>query len=120
VIAMLHSSATQWPHKFSLEINLEHGSLVLSGILSSSKSYGREILTIYEKNEHFPGSTNQKTIEYDEDPSWQNEVDIFTQHILNDTIISSGSSKEALSTMLLIRNIYSSDKEWNKKFSSLI
>ena len=40
IYASINSSATQWPHKFSLEINLEKGSLILSGILSNSKSYG--------------------------------------------------------------------------------
>jgi len=29
IVAMLHSSATQWRHKFNLEINLEKGSLIL-------------------------------------------------------------------------------------------
>ncbi len=33
VVAMLHSSATQWRHRFSLEITLERGMLIMSGIL---------------------------------------------------------------------------------------
>ena len=48
VVAMLHSSATQWRHKFTLEITLENACLVLSGILSSTKSYGQEILIVSE------------------------------------------------------------------------
>ena len=44
VIAMIHSSATQWKHVFNLEINCQKGSLVLSGILSGTKSYGSETL----------------------------------------------------------------------------
>ncbi|MDG2034903.1 MAG: Gfo/Idh/MocA family oxidoreductase, partial [Rhodospirillales bacterium] len=35
-VAILHSSATQWRHRFSLEIALERGSISLSGILSGS------------------------------------------------------------------------------------
>ena len=51
VVAMLHSSATQWQHRFSLEIALEHGAIILSGLLTSSKSYGAETLTgQYEVN----------------------------------------------------------------------
>ena len=38
VVAMLHSSATQWRHRFSLDITLERGSVDLAGILTSSKS----------------------------------------------------------------------------------
>ena len=46
VVAMLHSSATQWRHRFHLDINLERGSLIFDGILSGSKSYGAETLTV--------------------------------------------------------------------------
>ena len=46
VVALLHSSATQWRHDFSLRITLERGSLLLKGILSGSKSYGAETLNI--------------------------------------------------------------------------
>ena len=41
-IAMINSSATQWQHKFNLEISLTEGYIELSGILSGSKSYGEE------------------------------------------------------------------------------
>ena len=38
VVAMIHSSATQWKHVFNLEINCQKGSLILSGILSGPKA----------------------------------------------------------------------------------
>ena len=38
VVGMLNSSATQWRHKFHLDINLSRGSLILGGILSGTKS----------------------------------------------------------------------------------
>ena len=38
VVAMLHSTATQWRHSFRLEIHLEQGALILEGILSGSRS----------------------------------------------------------------------------------
>ena len=38
IVAMLHSSATQWSHTFSLSISLTKGAIVLSGILSSTKA----------------------------------------------------------------------------------
>ena len=45
-VAMLHSSATQWRHRFQLDISLAKGSIILSGILSGSKSYGSEKIII--------------------------------------------------------------------------
>ena len=38
MIASIHSTATQWKHKFNIEITLEKASIILSGILSGSKS----------------------------------------------------------------------------------
>ena len=32
IVALLHSSATQWRHRFHLDINLEKGSLILGGV----------------------------------------------------------------------------------------
>ena len=43
VVAMVHSSATQWRHQFRLEITLTDGAIVLGGILSGSKSYVPEV-----------------------------------------------------------------------------
>ena len=53
IIASIHSTATQWKHKFNIEITLEKATLILSGILSGSKSYGQEKLIILNKNEKF-------------------------------------------------------------------
>ena len=53
IVAMLHSSATQWRHRFQLEITLTKGQIILDGILSSSKSYGAETMTVaYASNDH--------------------------------------------------------------------
>ena len=49
IIGMLHSTATEWRHKFRLEITLEKAQLELSGILSGSKSYGEEKLIVTKK-----------------------------------------------------------------------
>ena len=48
-IASLHSTATQWQHRFRLEIILKEGLLELAGILSGSKSYGAETLSVVER-----------------------------------------------------------------------
>ena len=44
VIATMHSSATQWRHKFLLEMCFSNGYLNLDGILSESRSYTPETL----------------------------------------------------------------------------
>ena len=50
-VAMLHSTATQWQHKFRLEITMREALLALSGILSGTKSYGDEKLQIIPKQD---------------------------------------------------------------------
>ncbi len=71
-IAMVHSTATQWQHKFRLEISLEEITLELSGILSGSKSYDNESLTVIpRKDGSVVGSFDQRTTSYLDDPSWR-------------------------------------------------
>ncbi|BBH54068.1 Gfo/Idh/MocA family protein [Fluviispira sanaruensis] len=117
IVAMLHSSATQWRHKFQLEVTLQKGQLILSGILSGTKSYGAETLTIVYPHENDCGDPKEVTIRYNNDPSWNDEVSDFIKCILTDCPISSGSSEEALKTMQLVYNIYSSDSKWKEKYS---
>ena len=113
VVAMMNSSATQWRHRFQLDINLERGSLVLGGILSGSKSYGAETLTIIEsnpKNDH--GDPKETTIRYNSDPSWCSEIEEFVDSIINDKNIVHGTSDDALQTMKLVYKIYYADPSW--------
>lgn len=113
IVGMLHSSATQWRHRFHLDINLEKGSLILSGILSGSKSYGAETLTIVWANPHSDqGDPKEQTIRYNEDPSWDREVDTFFEAILNDLPIENASINDAYKTMSLVDRIYRSDDQW--------
>ncbi len=116
-VAMLNSSATQWRHHFKLDINLEKGSLILSGILSGSKSYGAETLTvIYANPEHDGGDPKEITTKYNTDPSWYSEIKLFTDCIINNKKITSGTSDDALQTMKLVYKIYYSDKKWKKTY----
>lgn len=112
-IAQLHSSATQWRHQFNLEINLEKGSIILSGILSGSKSYGDEKLTIITAR---PNEDNGQPIEqvnkFNKDPSWDTEVQSFSDSIYQNKKIKSGSIDQALYIMLLIEKIYKADPLW--------
>jgi predicted dehydrogenase len=117
VIATLNSSATQWRHRFHLDINLEKGSLILSGILSGSKSYGAETLTIVTADpDNDNGDPKEQIIRYNKDPSWDDEINIFAKAILEGGDIRNGTSMDALQTVKLVYQIYYADKNWRDKF----
>ena len=118
VIGMLNSSATQWRHRFHLDINLEKGSLILGGILSGTKSYGAETLTIVQADpENDGGDPKEHVIRYNKDNSWDDEVKSFARSVLEDLPIESGTSHDALKTMQLVFQIYYSDREWREKYN---
>lgn len=118
VVAMLNSSATQWRHRFHLDINLQKGSLILGGILSGSKSYGAETLTIVTADpDRDSGDPQEQTIRYNRDPSWDDEINGFVRSILNDEPVPSGSSEDALRTMELVYRIYCADRGWSEKYA---
>jgi predicted dehydrogenase len=115
VVAMLNSSATQWRHRFNLDICLEKGSLILGGILSGSKSYGAETLTVvYADPDKDNGDPREHVTLYNKDRSWDDEVQVFTECILLNNAVTSGTSLDALNTMDLVFRIYNSDKKWKK------
>lgn len=116
IVGMLHSSATQWRHRFHLDINLEKGSLILSGILSGSKSYGAEKLSIIYADPHSDnGDPKETTIRYNNDPSWDREISTFFNAIIDNTAITQSTLHDAYNTMSLVEKIYTSDKHWAQK-----
>jgi len=118
IVAMLNSSATQWRHQFQLDINLEKGSLVLEGLVTGTKSYGAESLTVvYADPDNDLGNPRECIFKYNKDPSWQREIDAFVNTILGDEKIMHGSSLDALETMKLVNEIYYADPEWRIKFN---
>jgi predicted dehydrogenase len=118
VVAMLNSSATQWRHRFSLDINLERGSLLLGGILSGSKSYGAETLTVvWADPDKDNGDPKESHTRYNKDLSWDKEMDVFAEAISCDAPVAQGSSEEALATMRLVYKIYCADKTWQDRYS---
>lgn len=116
-IAILHSSATQWQHRFALEVSLTKGFIELRGILSGSKSYGEEKLIIGRRDEADIGTTKQEVITYLEDNSWRDEIFEFADAIISGSQIKSGSSQDAYMTMKLVYRIYFSDFDWRNKFN---
>jgi predicted dehydrogenase len=117
VVGMLNSSATQWRHRFNLDINLEQGSLILAGILSGSKSYGAETLTVVTADPELDtGDPREQTTRFNRDPSWEDEVADFADCVLSDKPVISGSSRDALLTMRLVYQIYYADSAWRAEF----
>jgi predicted dehydrogenase len=120
VVAQLHSSATQWRHVFKLEITFQKGSLVLGGLLTGSKSYGDETLRIITSNpEKDKGMPMESTTKFNEDVSWDNEIQYFYNCLTNNLEIQRGSIQDAIETMKLVEAIYKADPEWNKKYYNL-
>jgi len=117
VVAQLHSSATQWRHLFNLEITMEKGSLVLGGLLTGSKSYGEETLTIITADpENDKGAPRESISKYNEDVSWDNEIKYFAKSLAEKSPITRGSINDAIETMKLIEKIYKADPIWQEKY----
>ncbi|MCK5639708.1 MAG: Gfo/Idh/MocA family oxidoreductase [Gammaproteobacteria bacterium] len=115
-VAMVHSSATQWQHRFLMEIYLEKGYLTIDGILSSTGTYEPETLKVARclyDNDGYPLPNPHETLTlYEEDKSWYLEVDDFIRSILEDKPVDVGSSQDAYKVMELVQRIYRADKEW--------
>lgn len=110
VMATIHSSATQWRHKFLLEMTFENGYINLDGILSGTRSYGDETLVIAKRqfeNETFAmGKPREEKIYFDTDESWKLELDEFVECILEKKEVYNGNSYDALKVMQLVEAIY--------------
>jgi len=118
VVSMLNSSATQWRHRFNLDINLEQGSIILGGILSGTKSYGAETLTVVSVDHNNDnGDPKEQLTRYNHDPSWEDEINLFADYILTNQPVKSGSSLDALNTMKLVYKIYYADPVWRKAYA---
>jgi len=118
-VAMLHSTATQWQHRFRIEIILNDALLELTGILSGTKSYGSENLTIIKRVSDEPtGSQNKTKKNYLYDNSWKEEIDDFADCIINNKPINDGTSEDALRVMEMIFDIYKADKNWWRYFNN--
>jgi predicted dehydrogenase len=111
VVASIHSTAVEWQHKFRMEISLQKGSLELNGILSGSKSYGRESIAISNVfKTKYNTKIKKKIVYFKKDISWKKEIDEFANVLLRKGKIINGTSKEALEVMKMVYKIYKNDK----------
>lgn len=115
-VAMLHSTATHWQHRFSMYVSLSEGYLELRGILSGSKSYGEERLIIGRRSDDSVGSLQREVITYLEDNSWRDEIWEFVEDIAAGRPVGSGNSADALATMKTVYRIYHADPQWRAAF----
>ena len=119
VAAILHSSATQWRNKFSLDMCFEDGYINLEGILSSTRSYGDEVLVIarkqFEDSTFALGKPREERIFFDTDDSWKLELEDFIDAIKNGKSIEYGKSSDALSVMETLERIYRESSFYNEK-----
>jgi len=116
-VAMLHSTATQWRHRFHLEMSFEKGSILLSGLLTGSKSYGAETLSVSRRADEDQGDPREQTTRYNTDPSWAREVSEFADAVRDNRPIASGSSDDALRTMQTVYRIYCADPVWRERYN---
>lgn len=108
ITASLHSTMTQWRHLFSLEVFMEKGYMVLNGLITSTMSYGEEILSIAKSRTMAPAATWKDEIKtkYITNSSWRYEMQHFFNAIENNTSVEIGNSYDALNIMRLIDKIY--------------
>jgi len=120
-IAMLHSSSTQWKHRFNLELYLSDGYLSVNGILTSTRSYGDETISVARKqfgSDFAEGKPREEIIYFDRDPSWELEIGEFIAGILEDKPVTSGSAEQALKAMQLVYAIYHNDQTFMQSKSA--
>ncbi|MCK9162313.1 MAG: Gfo/Idh/MocA family oxidoreductase [Arcobacteraceae bacterium] len=119
VTATLHSSATQWKHKFLLEMCFEEGYINLDGILSSTRSYAPEKLIVgrreFEDITFAMGKPKETTTWFENDDSWKLEVDEFINAILGKSTIQNGTSEDAIETLRLVERIYENSGFYSDK-----
>lgn len=108
LVASLHSTMTQWRHLFSLEIFLEKGYLVINGLLTSSGTYGEEVLTIARNRTTAPAATwdDEEHIRFELNTSWNSEVGQFLDAVTNGSPILAGTSQDALKLMRVMDKVY--------------
>lgn len=122
-VAMLHSSATHWKHSFCLDVYLTEGYLQINGILTQSRSYGRETLVTASRGFSRTGSqfgfgTPREEVTYfDHDLSWQRELEEFASAITESAPVSIGTPDDALRTLELVEKIYRADPSWDVRQS---
>jgi predicted dehydrogenase len=119
-IAMLHSSFTQWKHRFTLEIYMQDGYVVVDGMPSVSRSYRDEWIIEGRRHTGFAvGNPPEQATFCNTDPSWDLELAEFVDCILNNKPVRNGTAKDAYETMRLVFGIYDADETFKRRTAGL-
>lgn len=109
-IGSVHSSATQWRHKFLLELTFENGYINLDGILSGTRSYAPESLRYglreFEDITWAMGKPQEHVIWFENDDSWKLEIEEFYSSIVGKGEVLNGTIEDALETLSLVESVY--------------
>lgn len=109
-IVSLHSNAVQWKHKFDMDIICTNGYIALNGFLTSTKSYGEESITYYKKDLEMQtgrlGKPKEYTMCFDEDSSWDIEIEEFFEVVANGRELINGKPEDAVRVRRIIQEIY--------------
>lgn len=118
-IAMIHSSYTQWKHRFTLEIFMEDGYVIVDGMPSTSRSYRDEWIIQGRRHTGFAiGNPPEESTFCNTDPSWELELKEFIHCIRTGESVINGTSTDAYETMRLVFGIYEADETFKKEQSS--
>jgi predicted dehydrogenase len=118
-IAMLHSSFTQWQHRFTLEIFMEDGYVIVDGMPSSSRSYRDEWIKEGRRTRGFAiGNPPEQATFCNTDPSWQLEMSEFVECIRTGQSVRHGTARDAYETMRLVFGIYDADERFRREQDS--
>lgn len=114
--AMLHSSFTQWKHRFTLEIFMEDGYVIVDGMPSGTRSYRDEWIKEGRKLTGFAVGNPPEQITFcNTDPSWEMELAEFVDCIRTGQPVRNGSSKDACEVMRLVFGIYEADHRFARE-----
>jgi predicted dehydrogenase len=115
-IAMLHSSFTQWKHRFNLEIFMDDGYVVVDGMPSGTGSYRDEWIIQGRKHTGYAiGNPPEESTFCNTDPSWENELVEFVDCIRTGSPVRNGTATDAYETMKLVFGIYDADERFKKE-----
>jgi len=119
VMAMVHSSATQWRQTFRLEVGFEKGYLWLDGILSNSMGYAPEVLIVGRLQRDEKGdpiaNPEEEVHNFDSDDSWDLEIAEFMDAVNGKAPIHTGTSQHAFDAMNAVQRIYAADQSFTHK-----
>jgi predicted dehydrogenase len=111
-IAMLHSSFTQWKHRFSLEIYMTDGFVQVDGMPSTTRSYRDEWITHARKHTGYAiGNPPEVSTFCNTDPSWEMELEEFVSCIQKGEPVRNGTSRDAYEVMRMVHGIYEADRD---------